>query len=69
MAKLTIQFGEQMDKLLEELAREKGLTKAEILRRALVIYRYVDDETKDGEKRLSITSAKDNKIIKDIINL
>ncbi len=69
MAKLTIQFGEQMDDLLEQLAKEKGITKAEVLRRALAIYKYADDETKSGEKRLSITSAKDNKIVKDIVNL
>ena len=69
MARLTIQFSEQMDELLEQLAKDKGINKSEVLRRALAIYKYADDETKDGEKRLSITSSKDSKIIKDIINL
>ena len=69
MPKLTIQFGEGMDKLLKELSTEKDTTKSEIIRRALAMYKYVDDETRDGTKRLSITSAKDDKVLKEIVML
>ena len=69
MPKLTIQFGEEMDRLLKELSVEKGTTKSEIIRRALAMYKYVDDETSDGTKRLSITSAKDDKVLKEIVML
>jgi len=69
MAKLTIEFGIQMNEMLDKLAKQKHITKAEVLRRALAMYNYVDDETRGGEKRLSITSAADDKILKDIVNL
>ena len=67
MPKLTVQFGDQMNKLLKELATEKGTTKTEIIRRALAMYRYLDKETSDGTKRVSVTSAKTDKILKDVI--
>jgi len=66
MPKLTIRFGDKTDKLLKELAEEKGTTKTEIIRRALVTYKYLDEETKDGSKRVSITTT-NNETIKDVI--
>ena len=57
MPKLTIRFGDKTDKLLKELAAEKGTTKTEIIRRALLTYKYLNDETKDGDKHVSVTSA------------
>lgn len=69
MAKLNIQFDEEMDKMLEELAEKKGTTKAEIIRRALAIYKYVEEETRGGKRRLAITSAQDEKVLKEIISL
>jgi len=66
MPKLTIRFGDKTDKLLKELAEEKGTTKTEIIRRALATYKYLDEETKDGNKRVSITTT-NNETIKDVI--
>ena len=57
---------ERLHDLLKQMAAEKGTTKTEIIRRALMTYKYLDDETKDGEKRVSITS-KEDKSIKDVI--
>jgi len=65
--RLTIQFDRQIDKMLKELAERKGATKVDILRRALATYKHLDDEIFDGDKCVSITSAKENKILKDII--
>ena len=67
MSNLTIQLGDKTNQLLEQLATEKSTTKTEIIRRALAMYKYLDDETRDGDKRVSITSVKDGNIIKDII--
>ena len=67
MPKLTVQFGKRTNQLLEELAEEKGITKAEVIRRALAMYKYLDDETRNGDKRVSVTSAATDKILKDII--
>jgi predicted transcriptional regulator len=66
MPKLTIRFGDRTDKMLTELAEEKGTTKTEIIRRALGTYKYLDEEIKDGSKRVSITTTS-NDTIKDVI--
>ncbi|MBD3181168.1 ribbon-helix-helix protein, CopG family [Candidatus Poribacteria bacterium] len=68
MAKLTVQFGDRINDNLEEIAKRKGITKSEVIRRALAMYMYVDDETKEGNK-LTITSAEDDKVLKEIVNL
>ena len=69
MPKLTIQFGEQMDSLLEELSERKKVSKSEIIRRALAMYKYADDETRNSDKCLSITSAQNRQVLHNIINL
>ena len=66
MPKLTVRFGEKTDKLLKELAEEKDTTKTEIIRRALMTYKYLNDETKDGDQRVSVMSKK-GKTIKEVI--
>ncbi len=66
MPKLTVRFDEKTDKLLRELADEKDTTKTEIIRRALMTYKYLDDETKDSASTVSIRS-RENKTIKDVI--
>jgi hypothetical protein len=63
MPKLTVEFNDKMNDILEQLAEEKGTTKVDVLRRAVALYKYLDTEQKDG--KVSITQ--DNKIIKDIV--
>ena len=66
MPKLTVEFNDKMNQILEQLAEEKGTTKVDVLRRAVALYRYLDDEQKKGEdKQVSIT--KDGKAVKDIV--
>ena len=67
MPKLTVQFDNRINKLLKELAERKGTTKVDIIRRALATYKYLDDETIDQDKRVSVTSVATDKIIKDVI--
>ena len=66
MPKLTVQFGDQMNKMLKELAVEKGTTKTEIIRRALATYKYLNDKRKDGASSVSARSA-DNETLEDVI--
>ena len=67
MAKLTVEFSDGMTKLLESLARKNGTTKVDVIRRALALYNYVDEEVLDKKgRKLSITES-DNKILKDLI--
>jgi predicted transcriptional regulator len=67
MPKLTIQFDNKVSKMLQDLAERKGTTKVDIIRRALATYKYLDDEMLDDDKRVSVTSAKNDTIIKDVI--
>ena len=67
MPKLTIKFDDKINKILQDLAQRKDTTKVDIIRRALATYKYLDDEILDEEKRISVTSAKEDKIIKDVI--
>jgi predicted transcriptional regulator len=64
MPKLTVEFNDKMNDILEQLAEEKGTTKVDVLRRAIALYKYLDGEQKDGS-RVSIT--RDNTIVKDIV--
>jgi predicted transcriptional regulator len=64
--KLTVEFSDKMNEILEDLANEKETTKVDVLRRAVALYKYLDSEQKGDEtKRVSITQ--DGKAVKDIV--
>jgi predicted transcriptional regulator len=63
--KLTIEFSDKMNEILNDLANEKEITKVDVLRRAVALYKYLDSEQKDASKRVSITQ--DGKAVKDIV--
>ena len=65
MPKLTIEFSDKMNEILEELANEKETTKVDVLRRAVALYKYLDSEQKDESNKVSIT--RDGKAVKDIV--
>ena len=66
MAKLTVEFNERMNKMLEELAGKEETTKVDIIRRALALYKYVEEEVgKSDKRRLAVTE--DEKVVKEII--
>jgi predicted transcriptional regulator len=66
VAKLTVQFSDQADNVLNKISKRRGLTKSDILRRAIALYDYVDEETaSDPKKRLSIT--KEGQTVSDIV--
>ena len=69
MPRLTIEFPEEGDKILSRLAKDEHTTKREVIRRALALYNYINEEgvrMGGGERRLSITD-KDGRVVKDII--
>jgi predicted transcriptional regulator len=66
MPKLTIEFSDKMNEILNDLANEKETTKVDVLRRAVALYKYLDSEqTKDEANKVSIT--RDGKAVKDIV--
>lgn len=48
MAKVTVQFTDQLDDVLAELAQCRGLAKTQVLRRAVLLMSYLDKATADG---------------------
>lgn len=66
MARMTIDFPDKVNTMLEELAKKDQISKAEVLRRALALYSYAHEETEKQKRKLSITDTQD-RIIKDIL--
>lgn len=67
MAKYTIDLGEDANKQLDEVAKEKGMTKADVIRRAVATYVTVNREMKNGN-RLTISNSED-RVIKELVTL
>ncbi len=67
MAKYTIDLGSESSKQLDEVAKEKGMTKADVIRRAVATYVTVNREVKNGN-RVTV-SNQDDRIIKEIVTL
>ena len=66
MPKLTVEFNDKMNETLEQLAEEKKTSKVDVLRRAVALYKYLEEEQKEGgNKRVSITQ--NDNILKDIV--
>jgi hypothetical protein len=49
MTKLTVQFTGEMDEVIEELAEARGLPKTQVLRRAVLLMRYLDEAAAAGK--------------------
>jgi len=58
MPRLTFDADETFDGVLKQLAKAKGVTKAEIIRRAVSAYDFFSSETADGDKEVMITDKK-----------
>jgi len=66
MPKLTLEFNDRMNKILQDLAARDDTTKVDVLRRALALYKYVVDETDKGEDR-GLAIIEDDKVVKEIV--
>lgn len=67
MSRYTVDFSKDFDKLLSELADMKSMSKAEIIRRAVASYAFLDKQApRSSDKKISITD-KNDKVIKDIV--
>lgn len=66
MAKLTVEFNDRMNEMLEELAAKEDTTKVDVIRRALALYKYVEDEVGDSDKRRLAISEGD-RVLKEIV--
>ena len=65
MSSYSIELSDQAINLLNELAKEKGVDRGEILRRALASYAYLQRQQSESEgKKVSITQGK--KILEEV---
>lgn len=66
MPRITIEFSEQVDKLLKDLAAKGDTSKVDVIRRALALYNYVDKEVKEKHLKLMVADDED-KLLKEIV--
>jgi len=66
LARISVALNDKADEAIERLAKKERTTKADILRRALALYNYVQQETEGEGKKLSLTN-RDGEVEKDIV--
>jgi hypothetical protein len=66
MARLTVQFPDSTSEILGELSAQDNVSKTEILRRALSVYKYLAKETQDGKRKIAITDE-NGQVVKEIL--
>jgi predicted transcriptional regulator len=64
MSRFTIDVDDQFDKLLAELAAQKGSSKASVVRDAVASYAYLKKEQQGG-RTVSVTEG--DVIVKDVV--
>jgi predicted transcriptional regulator len=64
--KLTVELSEVANAKLDRLAETKGLTKVDILRRALALYEYVAEQAESGN-RFAVQDREGNHIERVIV--
>ncbi len=66
MPRMTIEFPDEGNEMLKDLAKKGQTTKVDVIRRALALYNYVQREVKDKDRKLLITGD-DDETIKEIV--
>lgn len=66
MPKLTVEFSDRVNEKLEEVANRNALTKADVLRRAIALYEFVDTNVAQKDAQLLITD-KDGNVLRQIV--
>ena len=67
MAKYTIDLGTEFEQQLNQVAKDKSLSKAEIIRRAVATYVVISRESGQGNK-VAITDKQD-RILKELVTV
>ena len=66
MPKLTVEFNDRMNSMLEEMAAKDDTSKVDVIRRALALLKYVEEEVGDNDRR-RLAIAEDDKVVKEIV--
>jgi predicted transcriptional regulator len=66
MVRLTLEFSEDIDQLLRDLARAENIDKYEVIRRALALYQYLHKEATEEKHKLQIAD-KQGRVLENIV--
>jgi predicted transcriptional regulator len=66
MPRITIEYSDQADAILRDLAKKGHTSKVDVIRRALALYNYVNKEVKEKNLKLAVANAND-KVLKEIV--
>lgn len=66
MPQYSVNFTDDFDQVLSVASKKQGTTKADIIRKAVASYVYLNKETAGTDRKVSITDDK-NRIIKDVM--
>lgn len=65
MAKLAVELNGKMNRVLDQLSEAQRVPKTEVIRRAIALLKYAEDERRKGNK-LAIAD-KDGRVIREIV--
>ena len=54
VTKLNININDETDAALKDLAGRRQITVTEVVRRAVSVYKYIEDEVVDGDAKLKL---------------
>jgi predicted transcriptional regulator len=63
--KFTVEFSPELDQVIEELAAKEGVPKTQIVRRAVSLLKFVDDERAEGN-RFTIAD-REGQVLREIV--
>ena len=63
--RLTIQISDRLEEILDQLAKEDGIPKAQVIRRAIAVLKFLEDEKRNGNK-ITISSH-DDRVLKELV--
>lgn len=67
LVRLNVNLNAETAEALKEIAEERGISFTEAVRRAISVYKYIDDEVQEGRK--VTTSDQENKNVKELVLL
>lgn len=66
--RFTLDYGDKFDEVLSRLAEDKTVSKAEVIRRAVATYNYLNEQIKIRGKQVKLSLSDENdRVIKDIV--
>jgi predicted transcriptional regulator len=65
-SKYTVEFNAEVEEVLSALAARQHVTKAQVIRRAIALMNFFDEEASKPDQKIGISDA-DGKLIREVI--